>query len=226
MKDFSIIILCAGFGKRMLDLTLDTPKPLLKFDNTTLLGNAINFFKDIGFNEIFINTHYLHYKIENYIKNKFNNHPVNIIYEPSILGTGGGVKNIFNYTNNKIICVANSDILWKIENKSDILNLLGNFNDKDHCKLLLSKNINFNGLKKTKGDFIIKDDIVSNWITGSQIIYYSGFQIVSKNVFNNTLDKFSMNEVWNKLIDNKSLKGTLMKSKISHIGDKNSFDKL
>ena len=30
MTEFSLLILCAGFGKRMLDLTSETPKPLLK----------------------------------------------------------------------------------------------------------------------------------------------------------------------------------------------------
>ena len=57
MNNFSVIILCAGFGQRMLDLTLNTPKPLLKINNKTLLGNTINFFLDIGCSEIFINTH-------------------------------------------------------------------------------------------------------------------------------------------------------------------------
>ena len=44
MKNFSLLILCAGFGKRMLDLTINSPKPLLKINNQTLLGNTINLF--------------------------------------------------------------------------------------------------------------------------------------------------------------------------------------
>jgi len=32
-----------------------------------------------------------------------------------------------------------------------------------------------------------------------------------------------MNEVWNNLIINKNLKGSLMLSNIIHVGDKNSF---
>ena len=60
MPNYILLILSAGFGRRMLDLTTNTPKPLLKFRNKTLLGNTINFFRDIGCTEIYINTHYLH----------------------------------------------------------------------------------------------------------------------------------------------------------------------
>ena len=224
MSDYSLLILCAGFGKRMLNLTKDIPKPLLKVKDKNLLGNAINFFSEIGFKEIFINTHYLHYRIENYINKNFNNYPINLIYEPTILGTGGGVKNIFNYTKNKKICVVNSDILWQMHNKSDILNFIDNFNDVDHCKILLSYENNFFGLKKNQGDFNIQNGVVSQWSNDNKIIIYSGLQIVSKNIFEQTPTIFSMNKVWNNLINEKKLFGDFMRSNIIHIGDKNTFD--
>ncbi len=226
MHKFSLLILCAGFGKRMLNLTNNIPKPLLKKNNTTLLGNTINFFKDIGCDDFFINTHYLHNKIENYINKTYADYSINIIHEPSILGTGGGVKNIFNYTKNKNICVVNSDIFWKINNKPDIVNFLTDLDYVTHCKILLSKKNNFFGLKKNEGDFNIRNGIVSNWISGSEVIFYSGLQIVSKNIFNKTTKSFSMNTVWNNLIVDKNLNGGLINSNILHVGDKNSFDEL
>lgn len=226
MPKFTLLILSAGFGKRMLDLTTNTPKPLLKFKNQTLLGNTINFFKDIGCNEIFINTHYLHEKIHKYVNTYFNDHSINLIYEPKILGTGGAIKNIFKYSKNKKICVVNSDIFWQEENKVELLNFLKDFNNITHCKILLSKNDNFHGLKKTKGDFNIENGIVKNWIKDNQIFFYSGFQIVSKNIFKNMNEVFAMNIIWNKLIIDKNLKGSVIQSEILHIGDKNSFHNL
>ena len=226
MNKFSILILSAGFGKRMLNLTIDTPKPLLKFNNKTLLSNTINFFLEVGCDEIFINTHYLHNKIENYINKNFYNYPIQLIYEPSILGTGGAVKNIFNYTKNKKICVVNSDIFWQPNNKLDILNFLKNFNDITHCKLLLSSYRNIYGLKNEKGDFNIENGIISNWIEGNNMIYYSGLQIISKKIFENTIKTFPINDIWNHLIIDKNLKGELIQSKILHIGDKSSFHNL
>ena len=57
MKNFTLMILCAGFGSRMLNLTRSTPKPLLKYKNKVLLKNTIDFFTNIGCDEILINTH-------------------------------------------------------------------------------------------------------------------------------------------------------------------------
>ena len=96
MKNFTLMILCAGFGSRMLNLTRSTPKPLLKYKKKVLLKNTIDFFTNIGCDEILINTHYLHHKIIKYMNKNFKNHRFQIIYEKKILGTGGGVKNIFN----------------------------------------------------------------------------------------------------------------------------------
>tara|TARA_B100000575_G_scaffold164545_1_gene131473 strand:- start:4527 stop:5207 length:681 start_codon:yes stop_codon:yes gene_type:complete len=226
MQNSPLLILCAGFGSRMLNLTLDTPKPLLEVQGKILLGNTINFFRDIGFNEIFINTHYLHTNIESYINKNFNTIQINLIYEPIILGTAGGIKNVFKYTKNNKICVVNSDIFWKALNKFEIINFLKDFNSVKDCKILLSKKKDIYGIKKTSGDFNYKNGNVYKWTQGSEIIFYSGFQIISKNVFKNFNNVFNMNEVWNELIFQKKLKGELINSKILHIGDKNSFDSL
>ncbi len=226
MINFSLLILCAGFGKRMLELTLEKPKPLLKYKNIILLYNTINFFQNIGCNEFFVNTHYLHKKIQKYTNKEFNNYPLKLIYEPFLLGTGGAIKNIFNYTNNKNICVVNADIFWRSENIFDIQNFLMHLNEIEFCKILLSKHNSFYGLKNKEGDFSIKNGIVSRWKKGDEIIYYSGIQIVNKNIFENSTKIFPMNDVWNKIIDNQQLNGSIMESKILHIGDKNSFDNL
>ena len=225
MKNLPILILCAGFGKRMLDLTTNIPKPLLKIRNRILLGNTINFFNDIGFSNIFINAHYLHSKIEKYIINNFNN-SVNLIYEPSILGTGGGLKNVFNYTKNNKICVVNSDIFFLKDNKKDLIKFLKDADSITHGKILLSKDKNFYGLKNMNGDFNISNGIVSKWAKGNDIIFYTGIQILSKNIFQNTTNIFSINNIWNKLIINKNLKGSFIQSKILHVGDKKSFYEL
>ena len=225
MKNLPVLILCAGFGKRMLDLTTNVPKPLLKIRNRILLGNTINFFIDIGFSKIFINTHYLHSKIEKYIINNFNN-SVNLIYEPSILGTGGGIKNVFNYTKNNKICVVNSDIFFLKDNKKDLIKFLKDTDSITHGKILLSEDKNFYGLKNMNGDFNISNGIVSKWAKGNDIIFYTGIQILSKNIFQNTSNIFSINDIWNNLIINKKLKGSFIQSKILHVGDKKSFYEL
>ena len=165
----------------------------------------------------------MHDKIKQYLDKNFKNYPLQIIHEKTILGTGGGIKNIFNHTKRKKICVVNSDIFWTKENKSHIKYFLGNYQDISHCKMLLSKDINFLGLKKQNGDFNLKKNLVTNWNNKNEKLYYSGLQIVSKNIFNKRKKIFPMNEIWIKLIKKKQIKGDIIPSKIRHIGDKKSI---
>ena len=223
MQNFTLMILCAGFGSRMLNLTRNKPKPLLKYKNKILLKNTIDFFTNIGCDEILVNTHYLHNKIKKYLDKNLKNYPIKIIYEKTILGTGGGIKNIFTHTKRKKICIVNSDIFWTKENKPHIEQFLTNYKKVTHCKMLLSKDIDFLGLKKAKGDFNLKKNVVTNWKSENEKLYYSGLQIVSKNIFNNRKEIFPMNEIWTKLIKKKRITGYIIPSKIRHIGDKKSF---
>ena len=197
---------------------------LSEIKNTTLLENSINFFLSIGCDKIFINTHYLHTEIESYIQKNFQDYPISLIYEPTILGTGGGIKNIFNFSKRKKILVTNSDIFWKSQNKHDILNFIKDIYNVKNCKLFLSEEKDFLGLKSTKGDFIIKNNQISRWSVGDNLIFYSGLQIVSLNIFKNTPSVFSMNVIWENLIKQKNLAAEIMCSKITHIGDKKSFE--
>ena len=56
MKIKTALILCAGYGKRLLPLTEDIPKPLLKVKNINLLDNTLEFLQSIGISKIKINT--------------------------------------------------------------------------------------------------------------------------------------------------------------------------
>ena len=48
MKINTALILCAGFGKRLNPITLNTPKPLLKLNNIAMLESCINLIENLG----------------------------------------------------------------------------------------------------------------------------------------------------------------------------------
>ena len=98
-----------------------------------------------------------------------------------------------------------------------------NYQNVSHCKMLLSKDNNFLGLKKEKGDFNLKRNVVTNLKSEKDKLYYSGLQIVSKNIFSNRKKIFPMNDIWTKLIKRHQIKGYVIPSKIRHIGDKKSI---
>ena len=70
MKINTALILCAGFGKRLTPLTLNTPKPLLKLNDITMLENCINLISKLGIKKVFLNTFHLSEQIDVFVKKK------------------------------------------------------------------------------------------------------------------------------------------------------------
>ncbi len=68
MTSFNLMILAAGYGKRVNNLRHTIPQSLLKINNKELLRHNIDFFTNLGCKKIIINTHYLHDKIKNCIE--------------------------------------------------------------------------------------------------------------------------------------------------------------
>ena len=224
MDNFTLMILSAGFGKRMKNLTKNIPKPLLKINNTTLLNNTINFFSKIGCNKFIINTHYLSKQLNDYIDLNFFDKRIISIYEPQILDTGGGIKNAIEYFDNKNFLVTNCDIFWKDENLIDVKNFINNLDQIKYCDLLLTDKNNTIGINKDEGDFILQNTYLSRWKKNNEIIFYSGLQKLNPSIFSHFNEtKFSMNKVWDYLISKRKLSGTLMTSKLFHIGDINTY---
>ena len=225
MINFNLMILAAGYGKRMKNLTESKPKPLLEINNKELLRHNIDFFMDLGCKEIVINTHYLHEQIKDFVKKYYSNSNIQLTYESTLLNTGGGIKNALSLLGNKNFLVTNADILWKEDNKKDILNFINNYQEIESCKLLLAKDTNFKGLKKSAGDFILENSLVKRWKKNDPPLYYTGLQIINPSIFKLTEEKsFSLNKLWDLLIANKKLQGKIIYSNIVHIGDINAFN--
>ena len=123
------MILAAGYGKRMENLTDSKPKPLLEINNKELLRHNIDFFMDLGCKDIVINTHYLHKQIKHFVEKYYSNSNIQLIHESTLLNTGGGIKNALSLLGDKNFLVTNADILWKRENKKDVLNFINKYQD-------------------------------------------------------------------------------------------------
>ena len=219
-KSFSAMILAAGYGKRMLSLTKEIPKPLIKINSVSLLKNSIDFLYKIGCKKIVINTHYKHNLISEFIQETSNNHNIKISHEKNILDTAGGVKNAMKLFDDESIVVTNCDIFWKKENEIDVTSLINNFDSKEECRLLLVEKEKAHGLINNVGDFSLNNNYVKRWKLSDRILYYSGLQMISLNILNNfTIRKFSFNDVWDFQIKKNSLYGNLMLSNLYHIGD-------
>ena len=66
-----VLILAAGLGTRMEELTQDLPKPLLPVQGKPLLEYAFNLIQPLKPNQIYVNTHYHSKLIDSYIKKNY-----------------------------------------------------------------------------------------------------------------------------------------------------------
>jgi MurNAc alpha-1-phosphate uridylyltransferase len=85
-------ILAAGFGKRMMPLTADKPKPMIEIAGRPMIDYALDQFHDLGITNIIINTHYKPDVIARHISGLPEPRAL-LSFESEILETGGGIKN-------------------------------------------------------------------------------------------------------------------------------------
>ena len=226
MKINTALILCAGFGKRLNPITLTKPKPLLEIKEVTMLEKSINLIKEMGINKIFINTFYLKDHILNFIKNKNFNLDIHIIEDgENILDTGGGILNMITHSSENDFMVFNPDTIWSNEYRDEIIKMEEIYFSKkiENILLLVNKNLSFD--QNLTGDFNLSNNLILK--KDNLDFIYIGCQILNKKILTTqTLRKFSILNIWNKLIDEKKLYGFESKQKFYHLTDLNTFNRL
>jgi len=226
MRINTAFILCAGFGKRLNPLTLDTPKPLIKLNNITVLETCINLIESLGIKQIIINTFYLKDQIHSFINgNKFRS-KISIIEDgDKILDTGGGINNMMKHTSEENVLIFNPDTIWKKNYTNEIIEMekLYFSNQLKNILLLVKKELSFD--KNLSGDFDLIDNLIIK--NNDRKFIYTGCQIINKKLLSDYKDKnFSISNVWNDLIKKKELYGFETTEEFYHLTDLETFKKL
>ena len=226
MKINTALILCAGYGTRLNPLTLTKPKPLLKFNEITLLENCINLIQFLGIKKVIINTFYLKEKIVDFIKTKKFNLDIKIIEDgKEILNTGGGILNMINSSNESDFLTLNPDTVWDKSYVRIVQNMEKFYfsNKIKNILLLVNKNLSFD--KKLKGDF----NLVANKIkrNDQNDLIYTGCQIINKSLFESySVNNFSISEIWNELISKNKLYGYESSEEFYHLTNLKVYEEL
>ena len=225
MKIKTALILCAGFGKRLNPLTLETPKPLLKIKNISMLEHCINLVVSLGIKNIILNTYHLEDKIIDFIKKK--NFSINIEIKKDgvkILDTGGGILNMINSSLENDFLIFNPDTLWNEKYYQDIKKMQEYyFSQNLNNILLLTKKNNSFDLNLT-GDFNLKNNLITK---DSKEFIFIGCQILNKELFKNyQINNFSISEIWENLLQTKGLNGYESENKFYHLTNLEIFKRL
>ena len=226
MRINTAFILCAGFGKRLNPLTLDIPKPLIKFNNVTVLETCINLIESLGIQKIILNTFYLKDQIHNFINHKKFKSKILIIEDgENILDTGGGISNMMKHTNEENFLIFNPDTIWNKNYSNEIIEMEKIYFSKKlkNILLLVKKELSFD--KNLNGDFDLKENLIIK--NNEKKFIYTGCQILNKKLLSDYKDKnFSITNLWNDLIKKKELFGFETNKNFYHLTDLETFRKL
>ncbi len=226
MRINTALILCAGFGKRLNPITLNTPKPLLEIKDVSMLERCINLIEKLGIQKILINTFYLKDQFSVFLNSKNFNIDIKIIEDGEhILDTGGGIQNMIKDSNEKDFIIFNPDTIWSNDYKDEILKMEKMyFSEKlENILLLANKKLSFD--KKLKGDFNLKNNLINK--EAEKEFIYIGCQIINKKLFiKEKIENYSILEIWNNLLDQKKLFGYESQKDFYHLTDLDIFKKL
>ena len=206
------LILAAGYGMRMENLTKDTPKPLLKIKNKTLISYAIDLIKNMSFDKIYINTHYKHNMLEKFVSENYPD--ISISYEETILGTGGGIKNI--QRNDTVIL--NTDNLWDQTFENELEKSIKFFDENksfDSVLLINSKNNNF--------DLEVNNEGLINFPSKLCNTSFQGCHIIRKNSLHPYPEIFNIQDFWKDCSLNEKIYGYETTKINAHVGTKDEY---
>ena len=134
-----------------------------------------------------------------------------------LLDTGGGILKPLDLSKKPFIGI-NPDTVWSKAYYSELKDLEDLYFKKNKpCLLLVNKNLSFDS--SFKGDFNLNNGIVTR--DNNNEFVFTGLQILDESVFSSIKDKiFSMNKIWNHLIEKNSLIGNESKQKFYHLNTK------
>lgn len=213
------MILAAGRGQRMGELTNVIPKPLTKISNMTLIEHNILRIKKSGIKDIIINVSWLGNKIIDYLGDG-KSYGVNLIFsneEENMLGTGGGILNAIDLLGDSPFWLVNADLYSnfcinpnkKLEN-DDLAHLVLVDNPKHH----------------EQGDFFLKNSRTRTG-KGKKPYTYSGMSLISPKIFQNCKEKiFPLEPILDEYANRDKISGEYFSGEWTDVGTKERLESI
>jgi MurNAc alpha-1-phosphate uridylyltransferase len=222
------LILAAGFGTRMKELTKDIPKPLLPYRGRPIIDYVLERLAKDGVRHLFVNTHYLGAQIANHMtlwRNHFDS--IRILNESTIRGTGGTIQDTCSLVEASPFFVVNGDIVWNPNPDQSVFKDLAE-------EYLLYKNPLLAVVPRERafgyageGDFDVVNSQVNVPPPGSaRPFVYGGIQVVAPKAlqgFEEDAPSFSCYRMWLWLMKRKKLRGYPWEDPWFHLGTKEFY---
>lgn len=209
------MILAAGYGKRMMPLTMRQPKPLIDVAGKTMLDRALDHTAQFNIRDVVVNCHYLSPLIQKHLEHRPH---TKVLYEADILETGGGIKNALPYLGEKPFAVLNGDVVWF--GSETLMHMAQEWNDDMDAMLMLVPIDRAEGYQH-KGDFFLDEqqNLIRRGNHDEAPYVFGGVQILHPRLFEGAPEgAFSINALWDKAIEEDRIKGFVHTGPWFHIG--------
>lgn len=207
-KPDTAMVLAAGFGTRMGELTETTPKPLLRANGRALLDIALDHCAAAGVRRAVINLHYRGEQIRDHLSDRDDLQVLFSEERPEILETGGGVVHAQPLLGDLPFFVLNSDAVFSGENP---LMTLARAWDPSRMDALLHLIPREETRAYTRpGDFFLSTDgrPTRRGKAETADFVYTGAQLLSPSALADAPNgAFSMNIIWDRLLSSGRLSG-------------------
>ncbi|NAY91644.1 NTP transferase domain-containing protein [Muricauda sp. JGD-17] len=118
------VIMAGGKGTRLMPMTKDVPKPLLKIGDKPIMELNLDRLALYGIDDFWVSVRYLGEQIESYFGNgKKKNISISYVREKEPMGTIGAVSKIHNFKHDFIL-LTNSDILTNMDYEEFFLDFM------------------------------------------------------------------------------------------------------
>lgn len=217
---WTAMVLAAGFGKRMLPITLTRPKPMVEVAGRALVDHALDRLVEAGIGTAIVNVHHLADQLERHLAGR-QDIAIRISDERgAILETGGGVKKALPLLGDPFL-VLNSDSLWAEDGAKNLDRLIAGF-DPAHMDIRLmvaarETSLGYDG----RGDFSFEDEgrLARRGARAEADYVYTGAAIMRRSLFAGTPEgAFSLNLVFDRALAAGRLHGMALEGAWLHVG--------
>lgn len=112
MSNTDAVILVGGRGTRLRPLTINTPKPMLPTAGYPFLQHLLARIKAAGINHVILSTSFRAEVFEEYFGDGSElGLEIEYVVEEEALGTGGGIRNVYDKLRGDNVMVFNGDVL-------------------------------------------------------------------------------------------------------------------
>ena len=185
------IIMAGGKGTRLMPLTKEVPKPLLKVGNLPIMEHNLNRLALYGIDDFWISVNYLGEQIEAYFSNGHaKNLSINYLWETKPLGTIGAAAQIDSF-NHEYVLLTNSDILTNLDYEHFFLDFIRQKADMSVVTIPYKVDIPYAVLETSNGHILnLKEKPTYTYYSngGIYLLKRSVFDYIPKNTFFNATD--------------------------------------